>query len=446
MVQYSQLDENISQTYAERNRSRSLLMTIFPHRQSFTSSTPAWIRWMPLWHGLFYLSLILTTGVAIFDGAHTWQQTAVLIGLSLLLGLWYAVCVAVFPQFWQGHPLLTMGYLVVGWALWFELTELDPVFLFVLVGLYPQVFVLPPLPWKILGAFLLTALSAWRQVTILGWVGGNLFLTLAAAVSGILIAMFINAIIDQSQQRQRLIEELETTRTALASAERQAGIMDERQRLAHEIHDTLAQGFTSIVMHLEAAEASLPTELNTLQRHLDQARCTARENLVETRRLLQALQPAILDHASLPEALTHLATRWAEDSGISASVTITGTLHTLRPEIEVTLLRTAQEALANARKHARANQVTLTLSYMDGTVVLDIQDDGIGFDTERLCVSPIGQPTGGFGLKALRERITQLGGTFSIESAPGEGTTIAIALPAVSIQSPLSLAAVKEET
>src|SRR5260370_38313546 len=103
MVQYSQLDENISQTYAERNRSRSLLMTIFPHRQSFTSSTPAWIRWMPLWHGLFYLSLILTTGVAIFDGAHTWQQTAVLIGLSLLFGLWYAVCVAVFPPFCQGH-------------------------------------------------------------------------------------------------------------------------------------------------------------------------------------------------------------------------------------------------------------------------------------------------------------------------------------------------------
>ncbi len=421
-------------------------MTISSRQQSSTSSTPAWIRWMPLWHGLFYGSLVFATAVAIINGSHAWQHMGILLGLSLLLGLWYGMCVVMFPLSWQGHPLLTMGYLAVGWALWFGLTELDPVYLFVLVGLYPQVFVLPPLPWKILGAFLLTALSAWQQVMIPGGVGGNLFLTLAAAFSGILMALFINAIVEQSQQRQRLIDELEITRTALATAERQAGIMEERQRLAHEIHDTLAQGFTSIVMHLEAAEASLPTQLSTLQHHLDQARRTARENLVETRRLLLALQPAILDHASLPEALSHLAARWAEESDVSASVTITGTSQTLRPEIEVTLLRTAQEALANARKHARASKITLTLSYMDVTVVLDVQDDGIGFDTERPCVSPIVQPTGGFGLKALRERITQQGGTFSVESVPGEGTTIAVALPAVGIQSPLSLATIKEET
>jgi signal transduction histidine kinase len=399
---------------------------------------------MPFWHCLFYLSLALATGIAIIDDLHTWQYTFSLLGLSLLLGLWYAACVIISPIFWREHPLITMGYLAVGWAIWFRLTEFDPIYLFVLTGLYPQVFLLPPLPVKILGAFLLTVLAAWLQVMIIGGLSVNLFFTLAAAAAGIIIGLFINAIVDQSQKRQRLIDELETTRSALIVAERHAGIMHERQRLAHEIHDTLAQGFTSIVMHLEAAEALLPDERSSLQSHIDQARRTARENLVETRRLLHALQPVILDYASLPEALTQLTARWAEESSISASASITGTSHNLRPEIEVTLLRTAQEALANVRKHSRASKVTITLSYMDDTVALDVQDNGIGFDTERLCFYPLEQPPGGFGLKALSERIKQLGGVFSLESVPNEGTTIAVALPAISHQSPLSIAATKE--
>jgi signal transduction histidine kinase len=142
------------------------------------------------------------------------------------------------------------------------------------------------------------------------------------------------------------------------------------------------------------------------------------------------LQPAALERATLGEVLTHLAARWEEESGVGALATTTGTVHALRPEIEVTLLRTAQEALANAYKHARASQVVLTLSYMEGLVVLDVQDNGIGFDTTRLSLSSAEQPAGSFGLKALRERVEQQGGTLSIESSCGEGTTIAVALPA----------------
>jgi signal transduction histidine kinase len=185
-------------------------------------------------------------------------------------------------------------------------------------------------------------------------------------------------------------------------------------------------------MHLETADVSFPDDLSTLQFHIDLARRTARENLVEARRLLWALQPAVLDRASLMEALTALTKRWSEESGVTASATITGTPQALRPEIEVTLLRAAQEALANARKHAQANQLSLTLSYIDETVALDVQDDGVGFDPSQLCISPVEQHSGGFGLKSLRERVEQLGGTLSIESAPGEGTTIAVALPALS--------------
>ena len=167
---------------SDRNRSRSLLIPMSTLRPSSTSTTSTWIRWMPLWHGLFSMSLVLATGIALVEGLHTWQQTGVLLGLSLVFGLWYTVSVVISPLSWQARPLLTMAYLAGGWSLWFGLTVLDPSYLFVLFGLYPQVFVLAPLPGKILGALLLTALCAWQQVTLAGsvetsfsrWLPGSL--------------------------------------------------------------------------------------------------------------------------------------------------------------------------------------------------------------------------------------------------------------------------------
>lgn len=413
-------------------------MKIFSFRQSTPSTTSAWMRWLPFWHFLFYLSLILTTGIAIIDKSSSENYIFQLLFFSIVLALWYAIWIIIYPVYWQKHLVIALIYLVAGWAIWFRLTSVDPVYLFVLVGLYPQVFSFIPLFVKILGAFLLTTLAVLQQFLIIGGLSGNLFLTLGAAAAGIIIALFIHTIVDQSQNRQNLIDQLQTTRNALAASERQAGIMHERQRLAHEIHDTLAQGFTSIVMHLEAAEVLIPDELRSIRSHIEQASRTARENLIETRRLLLDLQPVILDHATFPEAITQLTNRWSEESGIDASASITGTVYNLRPEIEVTLLRSAQEALANIRKHSKASTVTVTLSYMNETVALDVQDDGIGFDTTCLNFFSIEQPMGSFGLKALNERVSLLGGMFSIESMPTEGTTVAVALPAIKDQTQLS--------
>ncbi len=213
---------------------------------------------------------------------------------------------------------------------------------------------------------------------------------------------------------------------------RHVAVLEERQRLAREIHDTLAQGFTSIVMHLEAAEGALPGDLATVQRHLNQARDMARTSLEEARRLVWALRPKPLEQAPLPEALARVVERWSRESGIPADVTVTGTPAPLRPEAEVTLLRAAQEALTNVRKHARASRVTVTLSYMDDLVVLDVQDDGVGFDPAAeppASSEPPGGLGGGFGLRAMRERVTRLGGQLLIESAPGEGTTVVVEVP-----------------
>jgi signal transduction histidine kinase len=209
----------------------------------------------------------------------------------------------------------------------------------------------------------------------------------------------------------------------------QAGVSSERQRLARDIHDTLAQAFTTIVMKLEAAEARMPSDLDAVQRYLDQARNIARESLVEARRYMWALRPEVLERSSLPEALGRLAERWSQESGVVASVTVSGTPYSLPPETKVTLLRVAQEALTNCRKHARARQVLITVSYMHNLVTLNVQDDGVGFDPARLRPHSREQDDSGFGLTGMRERVEQLRGALMVESTPGEGCTLMAAVP-----------------
>jgi signal transduction histidine kinase len=216
----------------------------------------------------------------------------------------------------------------------------------------------------------------------------------------------------------------------LVEQAQQTGVSQERQRLAHEIHDTLAQGFTSIVMHLEAAEEVLPSGSSPVQQYLEQARSIARDSLAEARRLMWALRPESLERSSLPEALADLAERWSGEDGATATATVIGTPHSLTPEIEVTLLRVAQEALTNCRKYARASQVVITLAYMNNLVTLNVQDDGVGFDPAQLSTTePSAQSTGGFGLMGMRERVEQLRGTLLVQSAPARGTTLMVAVP-----------------
>jgi signal transduction histidine kinase len=214
----------------------------------------------------------------------------------------------------------------------------------------------------------------------------------------------------------------------LVEQARQSGELEERRRLAGEIHDTLIQGFASIAMNLEATEGSLGNGSVAAWRHLDEARRTARENLVEARRIVWALGPEALREAPLHEALARLAQRWSEGSEVFAGVRVTGEPRPLLAEIEVTLMRASQEALTNVRKHARASRVVLTLSYMEDRVALDIKDDGVGFEAGnggRFALAL----TGGFGLRTMRERAERSGGSLLIESEPGSGTTLAVELP-----------------
>jgi signal transduction histidine kinase len=238
-------------------------------------------------------------------------------------------------------------------------------------------------------------------------------------------------IAELAQANQRL-EEMMAENTGLQAQlltqAREAGVGDERQRMAREIHDTLAQGLTGIITQLEAAQqtASEPER----ERRIDNAKRLARDSLAEARRSVQALRPQALEDRKLPDALADEVTRWTATSGVLAEVRTTGEPQALHPEVEVTLLRIAQEALANVAKHAGAARAWITLSYMEDVVTLDVRDDGSGFD-QSAAGGEQSYAGGGFGLIAMRQRVSRLAGQLEIESEPGAGTAVSASLPAV---------------
>lgn len=240
---------------------------------------------------------------------------------------------------------------------------------------------------------------------------------------------------EQNQQRKQMIAELNEANRRLAESvaqnaelhtrlmaqARETGILDERSRLAREIHDTIAQGLAGVVTQLEAAAGAGG---DRHQRHLETARSLARESLAEARRSVAALAPGPLADARLPDAIAELAKAWTTTTGVPAAAETSGEARPLLPELEVALLRVAQEALANVGKHADASRVGLTLTYMDDVVVLDVRDDGLGFD-------PSSRAGSGFGLDVMQQRVRRVSGTLTIESAPGEGTAVSASVPMI---------------
>jgi signal transduction histidine kinase len=240
------------------------------------------------------------------------------------------------------------------------------------------------------------------------------------------IARHRQALAELSAANRRLeatIAENEDLHRQLLIQAREAGILDERRRMAREIHDTLAQGLTGIVTQLQAAEQGADDPVRW-RRHVTAATGLAREGLAEARRSVHALRPELLETGRLSEALADVAERWSGLNGIHVQVTTTGAVRPVQPEAEFALLRAAQEALANVARHADATRVGLTISYMENEVALDVRDDGVGFDP--------GLPEhDGFGLAAMRQRIEGLAGTLQVESEPGNGTAISACVPTV---------------
>ncbi|GAA3335026.1 sensor histidine kinase [Amorphoplanes nipponensis] len=302
--------------------------------------------------------------------------------------------------------------------------------------------------WRLAGAAGVACCTAVSQVGGFGnLVAARLWLPFASVLMfnvGIAVAMtFLSTMnADHAARRAEMLRELAEANARLAAAlaenaglhaqllvqAREAGVLDERQRMAGEIHDVLAQGLTGIVTQLEAADQAAGRE-GDRRRHLDTAKQLARDSLTEARRSVLALRPQPLARAALPDALAEVVDGWSARHGVTAELITTGAARPLLPEIDATLLRTAQEALANVARHARAGRVALTLSYLEDVVTLDVRDDGAGFD-------PAGSragPDGGYGLTAMRQRVQRIAGTLAVESEPGAGTAVSACVPALPV-------------
>ena len=323
------------------------------------------------------------------------------------------------------------------------LTWFSPFFAFMTIGAYGHAACYLYGNWRFPAIGVAAACAAFSQMggrLALPWSPGWWWAMAALVVGNSLIAggfvWFSTMSAQQTIRRKKMIADLERTNAELEAAlaenvqlhaqlvvrAREAGVQDERTRMAREIHDTIAQGLTGIVTQLEAADAAT-TDADVRER-MRIARGLARESLTEARRSVDALRPEPLEDAQLPEALGDLVERWSETTGIRVRRETTGATRPLLPDVEVALFRVAQEALANVAKHSDATTVGITLSYMDDVVVLDVRDDGRGFDLPD-------RAGGGFGLTAMEQRVHRVSGTLTVESAPGEGTALSASVPAI---------------
>jgi signal transduction histidine kinase len=236
------------------------------------------------------------------------------------------------------------------------------------------------------------------------------------------------------QARQDLVDRLFEAQADLADEQQRTGALAERTRLSREIHDSVGQGLSSINLLLQAAEQVWETHPDTAREHVHTAASTARDGLDEVRRVVRDLAPAdlALDQtgAALPAALRRAAEQVAP--GVQVEVRVDGDPVAVPPEIAAALVRTARGALANVAEHAAARRVAMTLTYQIDEVVLDVRDDGRGFEPDEL------RPRGsrGRGLAGIRDRAASLGGRADVESAPGEGTTVSVRFPRAVAASP----------
>ncbi len=384
-------------------------------------------RWNQTWALAPLGLLLLACAVSVATDPRGWADQAVTLAIAAGLALWHWWFVVAHPQWWDRWVWAMAVYFVGMLAFSCALVLRSDAFLMFVPMCYVLAFVALP-GWRayagVMAAnipFLLVSGNDLRQSLISIALGTPL----AALVGGMIRAMEREAIRRRETNAELVAMAAENARLhgLLVEQARATGIAGERARLAREIHDTVAQGLTGIVTQLEAIdERAVPP--GPVRSRLEIAGDLARTSLVEVRRSIEALRPGPLQDARLGDAVRQAVATWREQYGVHATFTVTGTPLPLHSEVEVTVLRAAQEALSNVGRHARAGRVDVTLSYMEDVVVLDVRDDGAGFTPGR---------TGGFGLTALRERARALAGGVDVESTPGSGTAVSVTVPVIGV-------------
>jgi signal transduction histidine kinase len=381
----------------------------------------AWVRLMPWWHAAFAVNVLIVAAWSAIELPTTWRLPAVL-ALYGALVLLYLVTPGKFAGAAAGPVYLAVAFVLFGGACF-----IYPGASFLLFILIPHCFMSSPTVRSALVAIIgLLLLSGAGTLAYDGVSTTSVVITAATAVFSLALALllggYITSIIEQSKQRADLIKELERTRAELADVSRQSGALAERERLAGEILDALAQAFTSVIMLLQGAEAALGrNDLAAARRQLSLAEPAARHGLAEARSLIETLAPLPLQDASFVGAVERVCQDVSYRFGFAARVDVVGAGLPLSHNAEIVLLRVAQEALANVGRHARAQSAVVTVTFDENMASVSVHDDGVGFDT--------GRPAG-FGLSQLRSRVGDVGGTAEVVSIPGAGTTVRVSVPA----------------
>lgn len=338
------------------------------------------------------------------------------------------------------------GWWLVGLVVcWLVTVVVSPDLVWVAFSLWLLAGLLLPLRWAVALSALVLAVVVGRGGHAEGWTVASVVGPSVGALFALALSRGMGQVVRDSIERQRLVaslvaaqQETELLQAELAETQRAAGVQSERTRLSRDIHDTLAQGFSSILLLARAGAATDGGADH--RRFLQQIETSAAEHLDEARRVVGALAPAPLE-SGLVDALRRITARFTDETGVAGEVRVEGEsgagaegahdLAALPPVLEVALLRTAQAALANVRQHARASRVVLTLADAGDSVRLDVVDDGVGFDVaapDRRAGHP--EPAaGGYGLRASKERLRELGGGLDVESSPGEGTAVSASVP-----------------
>lgn len=332
-------------------------------------------------------------------------------------------------------------WLAVVVFLWLLLMLISPDFAWIAFPLFflelhilPRRFALPAIALST--ALLIAAMwfhnrGAGADALQLAMVLGPVFGAAFAVVTG----LAYRALYVEAENQRHAAEELRRTRAELSRSQHDAGVLAERERLAREIHDTLAQGFSSIVLMGRSAEKALDAGDNAAARdRLRTVRETAAGNLAEARNFVRGLGSPELAESTLADTLRRLCTKTeaeaaARGATLRCRFELQGTPVALPNPYQTTLLRAAQSSLANVWAHAQASTAVVTLSFLDAEVTMDVFDDGAGFDPAAAAAAATRGDGTGVGLKSLRERLAALKGTLEVESAPGEGTVVAIRLP-----------------
>jgi signal transduction histidine kinase len=294
-------------------------------------------------------------------------------------------------------------------------------------GLFPQTWAILPRNKAALTVFLavvgIALVRIWQSPRTVDEFVGIAISTVIMLVLSLTLGLFIDRIIREADTRATTIDELRRTQAQLAAAERDQGVAGERERISREIHDTLAQGFTSVVTLARATESALDRgDLDVVRERLRLIEQTASDNLSEARLIVAELTPGHLQSRTLSEALQRLVDAVAAESGMTGRLRVEGDPVVLPANSEVVLLRTAQEGLANVRRHSGARSFEVFLSYAaDGPVAMTVTDDGVGFAPDAALR--------GYGLDGAPARAAEVGGSFEVSSQPGTGARLRVEVP-----------------